>query len=108
MNSGRVGDAYDPVCGAPWAYIEVKMRKAHSILAYLREHTTQVKKVTGDGNPLCVLALAENKKPGFWMVVHSTQIVRYSILLLEKRGYRVIWCGSPVDPVEEIEDASLD
>lgn len=86
-NSGRVGDAYDPENLIPWIFLEVKLRNAHSVISILRNHRKQVSKKHG-GEALCGLALAENGKQGFYMMIHSEFILEYAVGILRRYGWK--------------------
>lgn len=98
--SGRLGDAYDPNAEFPWVFIECKMRQKHYIAALLDDMYDKAKKITLRPSPLCVGALAEKNKPGFYLVVHSSQIIQYAIELLKKHGYTTTY-----DAPEEFDAA---
>lgn len=86
-NSGRIGDAYDPLEKEPWVYIEAKHYERHAALSIFQKHELQVKKKFK--HALCAVALSENRKHGFWMLVHSSDLLLYAAKLLTKHGYTV-------------------
>jgi hypothetical protein len=64
------------------------MRKKHFVAAIIDDMFDKAKKITGGKDPLCIAALAEKNKPGFYLVVHSSQVIQYAIRLLELHGYK--------------------
>jgi len=86
-NSGRVGDCYDPETTKPWVYIECKHYEAHSAISILEKHRDQVRKVDKSG--LCIAALSENRRHGFYTLIHNSDLLLYAIVLLKKHGFEV-------------------
>lgn len=86
-NSGRVGDCYDPETTKPWVYIECKHYEAHSAISILEKHCDQVRKVDKSG--LCIAALSENRRHGFYVLIHSSSLLLYATELLNRNGFDV-------------------
>ena len=58
----------------PTLYIECKKRKKHSVIT-LWDNTKRRAKAEGkDKTP--VVCLSENGRPGFWIVVHSDDLIK--------------------------------
>ena len=86
-NSGRLGDAYDPDEVEPWVYIECKHYEKHAAITTLDKHEKYVLKKKKKG--LCVACLSENRRHGFYLLIHNSNIIDYAVMLLRKHGYIV-------------------
>lgn len=72
-NSGHTrGDCYDPLGQNNKLFIEVKHRKKHSVVTLWDE----TKKLADKESKTPVVALIEKGRPGFWIMVHSEDLVK--------------------------------